>query len=52
MQPQDQVTDPGDQQGSWNPGRSYYSRHGGRVYSTAMAVLSLEVFYRYLRMYN
>jgi hypothetical protein len=41
----------GDLAGSWNPNTTWGS-HGGRVYSTAMAVLMLEVYYRYLPMYR
>jgi hypothetical protein len=37
-------------QGSWEP-ISHWSPHGGRVYSTAMATLCLEVYYRYLPLY-
>jgi hypothetical protein len=38
--------DEGCRRGSWDPtGR--WSVEGGRVYSTALAVLSLEVYYRY-----
>jgi hypothetical protein len=34
--------------GSW-PCPGAYSREGGRVYTTALAVLTLEVYYRYAR---
>jgi hypothetical protein len=34
--------------GSWDPDRVPYGAHGGRVFSTALACLSLEVYYRYL----
>jgi hypothetical protein len=37
----------GDLAGSWDPTTTWGS-YGGRVYSTAMATLSLEVYYRYL----
>jgi hypothetical protein len=41
-----------DVDGSWNPvGRGGIPR-GGRVFSTALAALSLEVYYRYLPMYS
>ena len=37
--------------GSW-PANGIYGKQGGRVVSTAMATLSLEVYYRYLPMYG
>jgi len=37
--------------GSWDPDRVWGS-HGGRVYSTAMCALCLEVYYRYLPLYR
>ncbi|MCA9187289.1 MAG: hypothetical protein KDA99_16790, partial [Planctomycetales bacterium] len=37
----------GQWQGSWDPD-TMYGGHGGRIYSTAMATLCLEVYYRYL----
>jgi hypothetical protein len=40
-----------DVDGSWDPVCTWASR-GGRVYSTAMGALSLEVYYRYLPMYR
>ncbi len=36
--------------GSWDP-KTKHSRLGGRVYSTTMATLTLEVYYRYLPTY-
>ncbi len=33
--------------GSWDPD-TVWGSYGGRVYSTAMATLCLEVYYRYL----
>jgi len=39
----------GDADGSWNP-VGPWCRTGGRVYSTAMGCLCLEVYYRYLPM--
>ena len=46
----DQIDAPGDARidGSWKP-VSRGGQYGGRVYSTAMACLSLEVYYRYKR---
>lgn len=37
--------------GSWDPDR-VWGNHGGRVYSTAMCALCLEVYYRYLPLYR
>jgi uncharacterized protein YfaP (DUF2135 family) len=34
------------ERGSWPP-NSQWGQHGGRIYSTALAVLTLEVYYRY-----
>jgi hypothetical protein len=39
-----------DSDGSWNPA-SWADRSGGRVMSTALGALTLEVYYRYLPMY-
>ncbi|QDU93366.1 hypothetical protein [Lignipirellula cremea] len=41
----------GDLAGSWSPDTTWGS-YGGRVYSTAMSALCLEVYYRYLPMYG
>lgn len=38
----------GQDAGSWAP-RGIWGPYGGRVYTTAIATLSLEVYYRYLR---
>jgi hypothetical protein len=35
------------QDGSWHPERSWIGVSGGRVYATAMNVLTLETYYRY-----
>ncbi len=39
------------QAGSWNPD-TLWGGYGGRVYSTAMSCLCLEVYYRYLPLYQ
>jgi len=41
----------GPQSGSWNPS-CIWGGYGGRVYSTAVACMCLEVYYRYLPMYK
>jgi hypothetical protein len=41
----------GPQTGSWHP-TCLWGGYGGRVYSTALAALSLEVYYRYLPLYG
>jgi hypothetical protein len=38
----------GAERGSWDPPDSGFDSVGGRVYTTAMATLTLEVYYRYL----
>jgi len=38
--------------GSYDPDETRYGSKGGRVYATALATLSLEVYYRYLRLYD
>ena len=42
----------GPDKGSWPVEGTSYGRHGGRVYTTAMALLSLEVYFRFLPMYG
>lgn len=41
----------GDQAGSWDP-KDRWGPYGGRVYSTALSTLCLEVYYRFLPLYN
>jgi hypothetical protein len=44
----------GHADGSWDPQLSQgrYDSKGGRIYSTALATLTLEVYYRYLRFHE
>ncbi len=42
----------GHQAGSWDPDDSLYGSTGGRIYCTALAAMTLEVYYRYLRLYD
>jgi hypothetical protein len=42
----------GHQSGSWDPDDSMYGARGGRIYCTTLAALTLEVYYRYLRLYD
>lgn len=48
---QTQVPAYGSEPGSWDPDK-LWGGYGGRVYSTAMSCLCLEVYYRYLPMYR
>lgn len=41
----------GEFAGSWDP-RCVWGGHGGRIYTTAMACMCLEVYYRYLPIYQ
>jgi hypothetical protein len=41
----------GDECGSWDP-VGPWGREGGRVYSTAVCVMCLEVYYRYVRLFG
>ena len=40
----------GHASGSWDP-NSYWAAYGGRIYSTTMATLCLEAYYRYIPLY-
>ena len=42
----------GHQTGSWDPDESLYGTKGGRIYGTTLAAMTLEVYYRYLRLYD
>jgi hypothetical protein len=38
--------------GSWNPADDAWGPHGGRLMVTALSTLTLEVYYRYLPLYQ
>jgi hypothetical protein len=40
----------GDEDGSWDPKADWLCKYGGRVYSTAMGALCMEVYYRYVKL--
>ncbi len=42
----------GHEKGSWFFGRSHFNEVGGRLYCTAMATLTLEVYYRFMPIYS
>jgi len=42
----------GANRGSWPVDRSNWSRSGGRLYQTSLSLLTLEVYYRRLPLYN
>jgi hypothetical protein len=42
----------GETEGSWNPAQADWGARGGRMYSTSMALLTLEAYYRHLPMYR
>ena len=42
----------GPDKGSWPVQGTCFGAHGGRVYTTAMACLALEVYFRYLPLYK
>lgn len=42
----------GDKAGSWTPGTKYYSPSGGRLYTTSLLCMSLEVYYRHMPIYQ
>ena len=50
-----QITGTGCDKGSWdpfNPQPDRWARSGGRLFLTSLSILSLEVYYRYLPLYN
>lgn len=42
----------GHKAGSWDPEKGYMGGEGGRIYSTAISVLTLEIYYRYAPTYT
>jgi hypothetical protein len=42
----------GHREGSWNPQGVDYGARAGRMYATAMSLLTLQVYYRHLPMYR
>ncbi len=38
--------------GSWDPGKFEWGSQGGRIYTTALAVCTLEVYYRHLPLFD
>ena len=46
-----QQVENGPDAGSWDP-NDRWGRNGGRLYSTALATLTLEVYYRFLPLYR
>ena len=47
-----QITKDGDFQGSWDPLEDFWGEIGGRLYSTCLNILNLEIYYRYLPLYD
>jgi Squalene-hopene cyclase C-terminal domain/Prenyltransferase and squalene oxidase repeat len=50
-----QMTGQGCAQGSWDPffpETDHWGRSGGRLFQTALSILTLEVYYRYLPLYR
>lgn len=41
----------GSNSGSWDPGKFEWGTQGGRIYTTALAVCTLEVYYRHLPLF-
>lgn len=42
----------GHKNGSWDPTPDAWGRQGGRIYTTALSALTLEVYYRHLPLYR
>jgi hypothetical protein len=50
--PHQKVAADGCRNGSWNPEEERWGHEGGRVYMTAIGALTLEVYYRYGRVWD
>ena len=42
----------GDSAGSWRIDQSHHAEMGGRLYTTCLSIMTLEVYYRYLPLYR
>lgn len=42
----------GHRHGSWDPSNDFVGQVGGRLYSTSLSILTLEVYYRFLPLYR
>ena len=42
----------GERRGSWDPPKGGFDEVGGRVFVTALNILTLEIYYRYLPLYS
>lgn len=42
----------GEHAGSWNPGGTISGSSGGRLFETCLAIMTLEVYYRHLPLYD
>jgi hypothetical protein len=41
-----------DKDGSWDPAGDAFGQHGGRIMQTSLSLLTLEVYYRHLPLYQ
>jgi hypothetical protein len=41
-----------DKDGSWDPKGDHFGSHGGRIMQTSLSLLTLEVYYRHLPLYQ
>ena len=47
-----QIRDDTCANGSWDPAKDAWGKHGGRIMETSLAALTLEVYYRYLPIFK